>query len=468
MKRILALTLSAILILALFTGCQSKSPSLDAPAELSQTRAEELYALSLELTNYLNSGDTDSALAMMSEAMLKAMDGKLDTIWPQYVAALGEFQGTGAYSSQEAEGYEIIEMTLVFEKGSMIQRCVFDGDSLISGLFFRNGEVDSGKPAPTAADSELPDGIIEEAVTVDAGDGHPLAAKLTMPSDGELHAALVLVHGSGPNDMNETVGANAPFRDIAYALAGRGIAVLRYDKRTYSYNQEASQLDPAQPILPFEVLDDARAALELLKARDDIDSSQIYLAGHSMSGGLLAEINADGAAAAGYIILAGTPRNLWQLSAEQNLLAADAYEQAGDTESAAEIREAVAAELARAETISELPQTETLFGMPVSYLMEFEAIDSLALHMADALPILVLQGEADQQVGMADLAAWKEGLAAHPDASFISYPGLNHLFGRYEGAPVSIMELVAVEYAQRTPFSDTVIDDIANWILAHS
>jgi hypothetical protein len=43
------------------------------------------------------------------------------------------------------------------------------------------------------------------------------------------------VHGSGPNDRDSTVGANKIFRDLAEGLASAGIAVLRYDKRTYRY-----------------------------------------------------------------------------------------------------------------------------------------------------------------------------------------------------------------------------------------
>ena len=46
---------------------------------------------------------------------------------------------------------------------------------------------------------------------------------------------VVLVHGSGPNDRDESIGPNKPFRDLAEGLASRGIAVLRYDKRTRTH-----------------------------------------------------------------------------------------------------------------------------------------------------------------------------------------------------------------------------------------
>ena len=65
---------------------------------------------------------------------------------------------------------------------------------------------------------------------------------------------------------------------------------------------------------------------------------------------------------------------------------------------------------------------------------------------------------------MTDYALWREGLAGHPDATFISYPALNHLFGEYADGEVPFSRMVAVEYARRTPVSDDVINDIAGWL----
>ncbi len=62
----------------------------------------------------------------------------------------------------------------------------------------------------------------------------PLPATLTLPS-GEGHfPAVLLVAGSGPNDRDETIGPNKPFRDLAQGLAAADIASLRYDKRTHT------------------------------------------------------------------------------------------------------------------------------------------------------------------------------------------------------------------------------------------
>lgn len=472
MKKIIILLCGVLVFLAVLAGCRSKElssgqsqgqPETSLEKEtLSKERTEELYALSVELTEYLNSGDTDSAMAMMDEAMAAAMEGKLEATWAQLTDAAGEFTETGSYIGLPSDGYEILEMTLVFEKASLIQRAVFDSSNRISGLFYRNGEVE----AP-AAESTLPDNITETSVTVDAEDGYPLKGMLTLPKEGAPVGAVVLVHGSGPSDMDGTVGGNKIFRDLAYSLAEKGVAVLRYDKRTYTYGAEMTQKGDSITI-DDEVARDAIAAVKLLRAREEIEGSKVYLLGHSMGGGLLAYINSLGAEAAGYIIMAGTPRNLWELSAEQNLLAADELESGGDEDSAAEIRHFVDTETIKGNNLDSLNPGETLFGIPVEYLQDLDRIDAIALHMADKLPALILRGEKDRQVYAKDYTLWQEGLSKHPDANFISYPGLNHLFGEYTGEEVPFSQMVSVEYGQSTPVSGDVINDIASWIVERS
>ena len=65
-----------------------------------------------------------------------------------------------------------------------------------------------------------------------------LPGTLTLPVARGSFPAVVLVHGSGANDRDETIGINKPFKDLAAGLASRGIAVLRYDKRTRVHGWE--------------------------------------------------------------------------------------------------------------------------------------------------------------------------------------------------------------------------------------
>lgn len=465
MKKRLRTIICTVLLAPLLFGCRTQQAE-----QLDETRTDELISLAQGFTTFLSKGDIDAALAMMDDTMIAAMEGNLESVWMQLVTTQGKYIETGSSIRENVEGYDAIEMTLIFEKGTIIQRTVFDSENRIAGLWFQPGDV---KSASTA--DPISDGIEEVAVTIDAGDGYPLDGILTLPKSKSAVAAVVLVHGSGPSDMDVTIGANAPFRDLANALSEKGIAVLRYDKRTYAYGAEmSSSPDFDKLTIDEEMAYDAVAAVNLLKSWEGIDENNVYLLGHSMSGGLLSYINSMGADCAGYIIMAGAMRNLWELSADQNLLIADEIEQGGDREMAEEIRLGVEQEIQKGQALHDMSDEEALdegnmvFGMSAWYLRKFELIDAVALHIEDGKPILILQGEKDRQVTMMDFQLWKDALASYLDVTFQSYPTLNHLFGEYDGDEVPFSMLVSVEYAQKTPVSDTVINDIAEWVIFNS
>lgn len=310
-------------------------------------------------------------------------------------------------------------------------------------------------------------GIREVSLTVEADARYPLPALLTLPENGEAKAGLVLVHGSGPSDMDETVAANHPFKDIAEGLSRRGFAVLRYDKRTYAHGKEmAASSDFKRLTVNEETVQDAVHAVKLLKARPELSNKPVYLLGHSMGGMLASYIGKDLPECSGYVLLAGTPRKLWELVAEQNRAIVS-------EDPSAVNRAAVALFIAGQETaarrLTALTDEEALqaknnvFTISAWYLRHMEGIDAAALHMQDQKPVLVLQGERDRQVTMQDFALWQQRLDGHPDAAFISYPELNHLFGRYAGDPLPFREIMQ-EYAQRTPVDEQVMDDIAQWM----
>jgi len=429
-----------------------------------------LIETSKKLTEFLINGDGENALAMMNDAMREALGSSISGLWGQLVSLGGTFEGMGEIECSEQDGYRIVMIELRFANMPLIQRTVFDKEGRIAGLGINPGRLGAAVSAPPSG--PISDTIEEFEVSFASDERFPLPGTLTLPREGKAFTAIVLVHGSGPQNRDERIGANHPFSDLAHSLAERGFAVLRYEKRTLMYGaQIAAGADYAKFTIDEETAEDAAAAVRYLQNDTRIASDKVYVLGHSL-GGMLASYIGTKADCAGYIVMAGTPRKLWQIVTDQNLIVASDLAAAGNAEAISEITAFVEAESKKAASLTGLSDDQalncTLFGMPAWYLRQLETIDTAALHMADGRPVLLLWGEKDRQVYETDWKLWKERLSGHPDVIFKSYPRLNHLFGDYTGDPVPLTRLVSEEYAAQTPIPEEVMDDIAAWLRAHA
>lgn len=186
---------------------------------------------------------------------------------------------------------------------------VFKSDTLIEGTF-----TQAGKSIPLNLHKLKEDFVIkrpqepkppfpytaEEVTFLNSEAGIELAGTLTIPEGKGPHPAVILLTGSGTQDRDETIMGHKPFLVIADNLSRNGIAVLRYDDRGAGRSKgtpaDASSADFAS---------DARAALEYLYSRTEINASLTGLAGHS-EGGLIAAIVAAGNPGVAFVIsLAG-------------------------------------------------------------------------------------------------------------------------------------------------------------------
>jgi dipeptidyl aminopeptidase/acylaminoacyl peptidase len=288
--------------------------------------------------------------------------------------------------------------------------------------------------------------------------GWPLKGTLTLPKGGGRFPLVVLVHGSGPHDRDETIGPNTPFKDLAYGLAERGVAVLRYDKRTLSYGQRIATELMAGFTVDQETVADALAAVDSARHLDRIDPAQIYVAGHSLGGYLVPRIVAGDHRLAGAITLAGSTRHLEDMVLEQ--LDYLASQEGGDDKSGAAQREMLRnqAQQIKSLTLADSAKKTILIGAPPNYWLDLRDYDPVKLAASQSTPLLILQGGRDYQVTAADLARWQQ-IAGRKGVTIKQYPPLNHLFIAGTGPSTP------AEYQRPGHVDEAVIADIAGWII---
>ncbi|MGY1834486.1 alpha/beta hydrolase family protein [Blastococcus sp. SYSU DS0510] len=138
-------------------------------------------------------------------------------------------------------------------------------------------------------------------VAVEVPGPSPLAGALALPDAPLPVPAVLLASGSGPldRDSNHRRARFDVARQLAHALAGAGIASLRYDKRGVG----GSPGDWRTAGLHDNV-DDLGAALDHLRGRPEVDPARVLLAGHSEGALLAASLAARGAPVAGLVLLA--------------------------------------------------------------------------------------------------------------------------------------------------------------------
>ena len=306
--------------------------------------------------------------------------------------------------------------------------------------------------------------MIQEKIILGQNTRFPLKGILTLPDGPGPFPGVVLVHGSGSSNMDEKVGKLTPFRDLAEGLAQRGIASVRYDKRSYAHGLKMV-LDKKNPItVREETIDDALLAAQLLRADRRIRS--VFLLGHSMGAMLAPRIACSGGDFRGLILLAGTPRRLEEVLLEQTAEAVASmkgFARKLGQKQLAQLRRTFAGlyDLTDGEA-----RAKKVGGGTTLYYFKEMGQPTVADWLAKTQkPMLIMQGEKDFQVkAHVDFALYKKLLGDRENVTFRLYPGLNHAFvtARFD----SIAQ-AKKEFTPERHIGPEVLDDIADWIREH-
>lgn len=377
---------------------------------------------------------------------------------------------------------EIPSLTVVY-KGNVV-----DGD-MIKGVFTQQGQsfpLDLSRlkdPASQTAaapqkpnrpqEPKAPYPYREEEVVFSNNEAAiNLAGTFTCPAQSGRFPAVILVAGSGPNNRNEEIFGHKPFLVLADHLTRNGIAVLRYDKRGTGKSEgnfaSASIGDFAS---------DARAAIDYLRSKEEVDNGRIGIIGHS-EGASVAFVVAAGDNVSFLVSLAGSGIkgvDLLDMQREaifsaagmskeyieqSNALLNQAYQMTKSITDRRVLEEKITELFAGTMLSGQAPQT--VRQLTSAGMRSFLDFDPQKYYPAVRCPVLALNGEKDLQVPYApNLKAIEQGISSNGNnrVTTISYPGLNHLF---QQAKTGLVD----EYGRiEETFNPVVMDGITGWIL---
>lgn len=414
--------------------------------DTNMDRAKHVYELFI-------TDQADSIHALLSEELQKQLSPEVFRgMLRQTERQFGKLLSQGEWQKESAQGITLYYSDLQFERYSLRFLLSFDADGKMNTI--RLVPVPATSTAqPLAYDKEK---MLERSVTVGAA-GFRLPGTLTLPIGERKHPLVILVHGSGPQDRDETIGPNKPFRDLAWGLAARGIATLRYEKRTKVYGAacvpEGREMD-----YDTECVDDVVEIVRWAKAQPDIVVDSVYVLGHSLGATLAPRIAERADGVAGIVLVAALARPLEDAVVEQTAYVSSLTDASGVAGQQIEDIKRQADNIKKLGTPEFDDKIPLLLGIPRSYWAFANAYKPVEVAAGLALPMLILQGERDYQVTMEDFGLWRLGLLRNKNAFFKSYPKLNHLLQEGSG------KATPFEYYRESPVAGYVIEDIASFI----
>lgn len=423
---------------------------LNSELGLKLTCDDYIKLISVKFIDMVKAGKTEGGSILLSKSFLKYVTTEFlnSTLAPAFSVVEPDVK-TMTISKNTVHQNVFIPFTIQKAKYNFILR--FDYNGKIDE-FNQAADLSQFTYSKPSYDNSV--NYTEKEVTIGEAEWK-LPGTLTMPKGKGPFPALILVHGSGPNDRDETLGPLKPFRDLAVGLASQGVAVLRYEKRTLEYGIRVQLLPKLTMTEEFE--EDAFAAAKYLETIDGIDASNISVLGHSEGGYDLPRIlgrDKTGTFKAG-IIMSGCSRPLYELLPEQYKYLAGL---GMATEEQAEAAKAQVALIQDKSFDPANPPEGYSLGMPY-YFYDIKNYDVIGTARQIEKPILVLQGERDYQVSpKTDHEGWKKAFEGKSNAEFKLYPKLNHMYMEGEGEPTP------AEYYVNGNIPQYVINDIAGFI----
>lgn len=411
--------------------------------------------LTLKLIEQMNTGQFDTVVKLFDAKMAKALSAdELAAGWQQINSLAGKFEKVLDTSQKVSEENTTVYAASQFGHSVFDVKVTFNQENQIIGLFFSPSKYRPQKEVTVGSEQAIQFG----------DENWLLNGVVTYPKTGGGFPLVILVHGSGPSDMDLTVGPNKPFNDIAKGLAENGIATLRYNKRNFEHSEKYEQNSQALANLSIneETVDDAAHAYNYAKTLNKIDANNIFIAGISLGGMAVPRI-AKQTDAAGYVMIAAPARGVEVLLAEQ-------YDYIMNLDGKLSVEEQTAidnlkiqtANLNRLSSENSFSNQDLPLGLTQTYWLDLKAYDVVAEAQAINAPLLIAQGGRDYQVlADKDFKIWQDTFGKVPNVTLKLFPNLNHLM--HSGDKPSTPE----EYFQPANVDNEFITTLSQWITAN-
>lgn len=386
---------------------------------------------------------------------------QLRTPWVTAVAAIGAINEVGEPITESGGSKSATaKFPVIGERGGFAIIVSADDEGRLWGLYLAP-LFEAQPPVPwLPPDYTNSAAFTESDLTVGNG---PLAlpGTLSVPAIAGPLPSVVLLPGSGPMDRDSTLrGGNKPLKDIAWGIASRGIAVLRFDKVTHTHPDLL--VDDHDATLQVEYIEPAMAAIRLLREHPSVDPDRIFLLGHSEGATVAPRIAAIESDLAGLILLAGAASPPHHTLVRQCRYLASLHPD-HDVET-----DPTVVEVTRQATLIDSPDfsattpaADLPFQLPAIRWLEMRDYDPVATAARLRQPMLILQGGRDYQVTVADdLAGWRRGLGDRDDVTIQVHDADNHQF--FSGSGPS----TPGEYIPPQHVDPVVVTEIVTWILA--
>ena len=434
---------SLLIVFVLFIGIATNAQDVN-----------KCKAINKNTIRQFQNNHSDSVYSYFNDDMRsKLSSAELAKIWSQLESAMGKFKSVGEANGMQFEAYYQLETQLQFEKKNLRYRLAFDKNNRISGMFFvpyKSRKAPALQMANTEKYQEMP-------IKVHTSD-MDLPGTLCIPKNVKNFPIVVFVHGSGPNDRDETIGPNKPFKDLAHGLAELGIASIRYDKRSLVNSSSLMEIGD-RSMLDAVVTDDALAAVELAKTIQNINPNKVFVLGHSLGAMMAPRIAQKNPEIKGIIMMAGNARPLEDLVYDQYKYL---YNEDGlsKTEKAQlkSLHQKIKNVKHLEKSIADGERVKLPLTNDVRFWQAINNYDQVATAQAIPQAMLVMQGLRDYQVTPREYKIWQHKLHKKNNISFKSYAKLNHLFLEGEG------KSYPKEYETQGNVPQYVISDIAQWI----